>query len=121
MVDPLEINFAISAHSSWKLRLKHALETKQFESDAESVAADDLCKFGMWLNSLDLEEVNLDHFSRVKSLHAEFHAIAAELVKIATAPDDLGADPSKLLEGAFSECSAKLTDALMAWKQSLVA
>lgn len=119
MVDPLEINLAVTAHAAWKLRLKHAVEIKQFDMDADSVAMDDLCKFGKWLNSLDLEEIDLDHFNRVKSLHAEFHAIAAEVVRLATGPGDTEAEQHRLLDGAFSECSAKLTDAMMVWRQSL--
>ncbi len=58
-------------------------------------------------------------YETVKKLHAEFHRCAADTLGKALKGDRAGYDSDMGLSGRFSETSAKLTSAMMAWKKRI--
>lgn len=111
---------AIAAHATWKRRLKTAADTAQSDASPQAVAADNQCEFGKWLYStgskLSSAEKGSD-FDNVKKLHAEFHQCAAHTLGKALKRDKAGYDRDMSLSGSFTSASAKLTEAMMAWKK----
>lgn len=113
---------AIAAHATWKRRLKTAADTGQSEANPQAVAVDNQCEFGKWLYSagtkLSAAEKGSD-FDTVKKLHAEFHQCAAHTLGKALKRDKAGYDGDMSLNGSFTNASARLTAAMMAWKKRL--
>jgi hypothetical protein len=113
---------AIAAHATWKRRLKTAADTGQSDANPQSAAADNQCEFGKWLYSsgtkLSSAEKGSD-FDNVKKLHAQFHQCAAHTLGKALKRDKAGYDGDMSLNGSFTSASAKLTEAMMAWKKRL--
>lgn len=113
------ITSGIGAHGAWKLRLKTAIATGQFDQDAATVACDDKCGFGQWLygESISPETRAGMPYQVIRRLHAEFHTCAARVVRHATGGHTQEA--RALLEGEYTERSEKLGRALVKWKREL--
>lgn len=113
---------AIAAHGGWKRRLKTASETGQSEITLQTAAADNQCEFGKWLYStgvkLSAAEKGPD-FELVRKLHADFHQCAAQTLGKALKRDQAGYERDVSLNGSFTGASAKLTEAVMAWKKHI--
>lgn len=113
---------AIAAHATWKRRLKAAADTGQSDASPQAVAVDNQCEFGKWLYSdgtkLSPAEKGAD-FENVKRLHAQFHQCAAHTLGKALKRDKAGYEGDMSLNGSFTSASAKLTEAMMAWKKRL--
>jgi len=78
-----KIDAAIKAHLAWFERLKSAIATGKSDFNPPTVAMDNQCEFGKWLYS-DLKAVcDQAKYDRIKSLHANFHKKAAEILKLA--------------------------------------
>lgn len=120
MSDPSELNKAIKAHSTWKVRLRDAIENGSSEFSPSQVRNNDICEFGKWLNSLPHAEKALVDYQNIQPLHQQFHAEAAKVLELAisgqkekahTALTDIGSN--------FVYTSAKLINALSDWKKKL--
>lgn len=111
-----QINNAISAHSSWKIKLRTAVNKGKSEHSIDDVRCDDKCAFGKWLHGSEIDEPTRSGvpYSVIKRLHAEFHVCAADVLKMATTGDAPGADA--LLDGDFSARSEKLVRGLCKWR-----
>lgn len=113
------IRSAIAAHGRWKARLKTAIDTGKIDIPVEVVEADDQCAFGEWLKSLagTPEAQNSPHYSKCKELHAQFHKVAAKVVRLALAGNVKEAEQMMANGGQNSITSAALTRAMMDWEQ----
>jgi hypothetical protein len=113
---------AIAAHATWKRRLKTAAETGQSEVTPQTAAVDHQCDFGKWLQGagakLSAAEKGSD-FELVRKLHADFHRCAGNTLDKALKRDQAGYERDMTLNGSFTGASAKLTEAMMAWKKRL--
>lgn len=111
-----QINNAIGAHGSWKIKLRTAVNKGQSEHSVEDVRCDDKCAFGKWLHGTEIDAQTRSGapFNVIKRLHAEFHVCAADVLKKATTGDIPGA--SELLDGDFAARSEKLVRGLRKWK-----
>ncbi|MFN3347495.1 CZB domain-containing protein [Pseudorhodoplanes sp.] len=113
---------AIAAHATWKRRLKTAAETGQSDVNPQTVAVDNQCEFGKWLYSATISPSDKGtDFDTVKKLHAQFHQCAAQTLSKALRRDKAGYESDMSLTGSFTSASAKLTEAMMAWKRRLAA
>lgn len=113
---------AIGAHGAWKRRLKTAVDTRQSDIDPQAAAVDNSCEFGKWLYGSAMQlppTAKGTDYETVKKLHAEFHRCAADTLGKALKGDRAGYDSDMGLSGRFSETSAKLTSAMMAWKKRI--
>jgi hypothetical protein len=119
MVDVDKITKFIAAHAKWKHQLKTAIDTAQSNQTADDVAHEDRCEFGLWLLSLPKEDQNTAQWQKVRSLHADFHKAAADVLAMALAGKKDDANAEMAFGGNFAKVSANLTVAMTEWKQSL--
>ena len=114
-----QINNAIGAHGAWKLRLRSAISSGRGDINAITAGRDDLCEFGKWLNSsdIDAETRNGMPYQVVRRLHTEFHRTAGRVLALVEARH---VDAAKdCMSGEFTERSEKLVRAMMKWKGQL--
>ncbi|HAP35236.1 MAG TPA: hypothetical protein DCQ28_04580 [Bacteroidetes bacterium] len=119
MVTKEAIDAALSAHAQWKKRLQDAATNGQSDFEVEIVKKDNECQFGKWLSSLSQEEKNSEDYQKIKTVHAEFHTIAGEILKLAISGQKT--DAMKMLEfgGQYGVSTGKLVLALNSWKSKL--
>ena len=113
------IDAALAAHSQWKKRLQDAIENGKSEFKPEVVKTDNACQFGQWLYSLPTQVQKTSDFIKVKQLHADFHAIAGEILNLAiTGKKEIARE--KIESGKeYSHATGKLVLALQSWKDKL--
>jgi len=111
-----EINLAdaVQAHIHWKLRLENYVNGKSDEAlDPLVIARDDQCDLGKWINGPGLQAFHDNkEFLQLRDNHAQFHYLAANVVKHVQDKDTAGAHA--LLTGQYAAIShkvvAELTD-----------
>lgn len=121
MADKAEIDKAIGAHGQWKNRLRQAIDTGKIDVAVETIQVDNQCVFGKWLYgpTFTAMDKTSTHYKTVKELHATFHKTAAKVVALALAGNKADAEKMMSSGGDYSSISAKLTAAMMEWKDSL--
>lgn len=121
MADKAEIDKAIGAHGMWKSRLRQAVDTGKFDTPVETVRADDQCAFGKWLYGPTLTNTDKASplYKTVHELHAEFHKMAARVAEHALAGNKGAAESLLSSSGEYALISAKLTQAMVNWKNKL--
>lgn len=114
-----EIDKAIGAHGMWKSRLKMTIESSRIDTPVETIRRDDQCDFGKWLHGSTLTAADkaTKHYKTVTELHAEFHQTAARVVELALTGRKSEAETMMILGGEYAVISAKLTQAMMNWKE----
>lgn len=115
-----EINDAIGAHGTWKLKLRTAITMGKSDVEPTTVRCDDRCALGRWLygSSVEAPTRSGKPYQVVRRLHAEFHQSAATVLEDALAGRK--AQAGQILEGEFKERSEKLVRALTKWKGELL-
>ena len=119
MVTKEAIDAALLAHGQWKKRLQDAISTGQSEFKAVDVKRDDACQFGKWLYGLPQEDKNSEHYQTVKSLHADFHKAAGEVLELAIAGKKQEALKKLEYDSQYGIAAGKLVVALQLWKAKL--
>lgn len=116
-----EINKAIAAHGMWKARLQEGIRTGKLDLDIESVRSDHRCAFGTWLDgpTLSAADRGSEHFVKIKTLHAEFHQVAARIAECVQQNRISEAERLMGINGQYADISSRLTSAMMAWKKAL--
>jgi len=111
-----QINNAIGAHGSWKIKLRTAIRNGKSELSIDDIRCDSNCAFGKWIHGTDIDAPtrNGAPYKVIKRLHAEFHVCAANVMQMATSGKTEAA--TNLLEGEFSAKSVKLVRGLNKWK-----
>ena len=114
-----EIDKAIGAHGLWKSRLKMTIESSRIDTPVETIRRDDQSDFGKWLHgsTLTASDKATNHYKTVTGLHAEFHKTAARVVELALTGRKSEAETMMVLGGEYAVISAKLTHAMMNWKE----
>ena len=115
-----QINNAIGAHGSWKLKLRVAMSTGASEIDPDRACRDDKCPFGRWIHGNEIDAVTKQGkpYQVVRRLHAEFHQTAANVLRHAITARKTKAE--EIFAGEFAERSDKLVRALAKWKGELL-
>jgi len=115
-----EIGMAITAHESWKSKLRDAIATGHSESTPEKVSLDDNCGFGKWLNHrVDPEVKSSAYYQKVLGLHAQFHKAAGHILGLALDGQKNEATQLMGISSDFTKCSSSLTRILQEWQQDL--
>ncbi len=116
-----QINDALIAHGSWKIKLRTAVSKGKSEHSVDDVRCDNKCEFGKWLYGpeIDSETRASVPYTVIKRLHAEFHICAADVLYKALTNDTTGA--AYILEDEFMNRSEKLVLALRKWKSEAAA
>lgn len=113
------LDHAIVAHSKWKLRLREAIDTGKSSWQVREVRGDKSCEFGQWLAALPLTQKFATRAEKVRSLHAEFHVLAAEVLETALVGRKAEASGLIALGSRFSVVSSDLVMAITAWQEDL--
>lgn len=119
MIMTEKLDHAIVAHSKWKLRLREAIDTGKSSWQVQEVRHDRGCEFGQWLAALPLTQKFAAHAEKVRSLHAEFHVLAAEVLETALVGRKVEASALMALGSRFSVVSSDLVMAIIAWQEDL--
>jgi hypothetical protein len=109
---------AIASHAKWKYRLMEAIDTGQSEWRVNDVRTDHECNFGKWLAELPLSERLSENYKKVRTLHAEFHGLAADVLELALAGRKDEATAAMAMRSRFATVSSSLTMAVIAWKDA---
>jgi hypothetical protein len=113
------IDAALTAHAQWKKRLQDAISTGQSEFKPEVVKTDNACQFGQWLYSMSSQETKSEDYIKVKTLHANFHKIAGEILQLGLSGQKDEALKKLEVGGEYGSATGKLVLALQAWKAKL--
>lgn len=116
---PAEIDKAITAHALWKARLRIAIDTGTSEWGVRDISPDNLCAFGQWLHSLPANEKATERWKTVQVLHAQFHLIASQVMRLALDRHKEEAIEAMKSRSQFASVSSRLTQAMLDWKKSL--
>ncbi len=115
-----EIDMAITAHASWKQKLRHAIDTGECGSTPEKVKMDNNCAFGKWLHErIEPSAKTSDYYTKTVSLHAEFHKHAGHILELALAGNKTEATGLMGLDSGFTKNSGQLTRILKEWQTTL--
>lgn len=109
----LDFMSAIEAHVRWKIRLEAYIGGSLGETlDAGTVERDDQCALGKWIHgSGGARHAEHPAFEELKSIHAEFHHNAADVIRLVDAGKR--EDARKLLnQGAYATCSQRIKSKL---------
>lgn len=97
----------IGAHVMWKQRLTAFLAGDSEEKlDPATIQLDDRCALGKWIYGDGASMSALPGYEEVRSLHAQFHRNAAEVVSLHLAGRT--AEAETLLQGEYSKLSERL-------------
>jgi hypothetical protein len=114
-----QINAAILAHDEWKARLLAAIDSGSSEFQPDAVRADNLCPFGQWFESVEPELRDSLHYERVRTLHAQFHEAAADVLALALSGRGPQALTSLEFGSEFVRASVLLVDELEFWREEM--
>ncbi len=112
-----EIKNAVGTHGMWKKKLKSAISSGRIDVQVSTIKADNQCSFGKWLHGPTITEKqkSSNHYRNVRELHAVFHEKASKVAQLAISGNKAAATKMLEVNGEFSEASAALTTAMLAW------
>jgi methyl-accepting chemotaxis protein len=110
------IRQALTAHSSWKTRLRAAIHSGKLDVPVGTVKADNQCAFGKWLYGLERTAGrHTGEYRVVQQLHAQFHEEAAKVAQFAMSGQKQAAERAMGPSGDFNRVSSALIGALTKW------
>lgn len=94
----------IMAHIAWKQRLLKYIGGDRSENlDPAIVSLDNQCVLGKWIYGEGCQYHDLEEYSKVRSAHASFHALAAQVIRLC---DTGGLNEARhLLDHEYSQTS----------------
>ncbi|MGA7179897.1 MAG: CZB domain-containing protein [Thiobacillaceae bacterium] len=103
----------IGTHVLWKKRLLALLDgTSQETLDPESISVDNNCALGKWIYGDGQSYASASTFETVRSMHAEFHRLAAQVVSLHKAGKKDEAE--YVLQHEYSKLSERLKHRILA-------
>jgi len=108
----IDLSKAVEAHIHWKLRLQKYLDGNSSETlDPMVICRDDQCELGKWIHGPAMKHFyEMDEFHELRADHAQFHYVAANVVKGVQEDDRPAAEA--LLKGEYAHISHKVVIAL---------
>jgi hypothetical protein len=107
-----DIAEALRAHGAWKMRFRDFLAGR-IGLEIATVGDSGACAFGQWLRGDGGRLLPADDFARIDEAHAEFHRVAAEVIRKVKAQEIAGARSDLAPDGAFSVASEALHDLML--------
>ena len=108
------VTAAIDTHHKWLARLSDAVESGVSEYDIATVALEDQCSIGIWLQNADPELRVSPLYAITRARHAVFHRSAAKLLSLALKRDPR-AQASLAPGGDFRKVASLMLRALEDW------
>ena len=91
----MNIDDAIRAHSSWKIKLSRYLSGHGEDIDISKLSVDNVCDLGQWIHSNDSVLSRYENLNKLREEHKKFHKIASDIAKKKSKNEN--ADVEKLL------------------------
>lgn len=106
--DEINIHEAMNAHVNWKVRLQKYIDGKSDEQlDPMLVCRDDQCSLGKWIHGPATKHFHADKaFHTLRSDHAQFHYVAANVIRYMQEGDKAGAEA--LMKGEYAKVSHRV-------------
>lgn len=116
-----ELQSAITMHSMWKAKLDECTETGIFDMLPDMVEKDNECFFGKWLygNKISPDIRSSAEYKRVQEIHARFHQVAAEVVRLSLSGERNKAQEIMSPTGQYTLVTNELVNQLFAWAEKL--
>lgn len=110
--DEIDLVDAVEAHINWKVRLQSYMDGKSDEKlDPMTICRDDQCKLGKWIHGPALSHFHaFEPFHELRADHAQFHYVAANVVKNVQTNDRAAAE--EIFKGEYQKVSHKVVMAL---------
>lgn len=110
----MKFDDAIAAHSQWKVKLRMYISGTGEKHDPNVVCKDNLCALGKWIYGEGAKYKTDPLFEPLRISHAEFHKVAAEVIRKVDAKDKTGAET--LLNGQYTTVSSQVVTAIIKMK-----
>lgn len=114
----MDMDQAIMAHVSWKQRFRDHLDGK-LKLDAAIVQRPDLCELGEWLVEEEKRYQAMPEFGVVKQRHAEFHKMAAEVLRTSVGQSHEQAAKLIAWNSAYGTATSACVSALVSLRDKL--
>jgi hypothetical protein len=116
----MDLDQALAMHTGWRSRLRAFLRGGSERLDPALVRRDDRCDLGQWLHGAGRREADESAWQSLVAEHAQFHAVAAEIVELAVAgQQDLAAARLDEEEGAFARATLGVVKAIATIKAKM--
>jgi hypothetical protein len=112
----MDFDHAIAAHAAWKSKLANYLKNPDHSIQPDDVALDDQCELGKWIAGEGKQFAKLPEYAGVKSDHARFHRVAANIVMRANAGQKVSEEVVLGAKSEFASASSSVVRAIMALK-----
>ncbi len=115
----MDFDHAIAAHSAWKSKLANYLKKPDRSLRAADIAAENACELGKWIAGEGKQFARLPEYSTVKSEHARFHKVAANVVERAKAGQHVEEEVALGAKSEFGTVSNAVVRAIVALKSKV--
>lgn len=110
---------AISAHAKWKMKLSSYISKPDQSLQNSVVGADNQCDLGKWLYGEGQQYSRLPEYTKLVSDHAEFHKLAAEIVRNADSGHKVMDEIALGSKSKFASVSSAIVLSLKAMKSKI--
>ncbi len=110
---------AIRAHERWKAMLTTYLKNPDGAIDAGQLEADDKCELGQWIHGEGAKHFALPEYAALRTVHADFHRVAAKVVRSANLAPIANADAMLRPTSDYGAASASVVDSIKALARKL--
>jgi hypothetical protein len=107
---------AITAHSRWKSKLSAYIKKPDRSLSASEVALDNKCDLGQWIHGEGAKYATLPEFQNLRSEHARFHKVAAEVIRKAESGKDVSEEVCIGAKSEFTSATAAVVNSIVALK-----
>jgi hypothetical protein len=77
----MNFDAAIRAHTQWKARLAGYANNPDHSIDPDQLGRDNCCELGKWIYAEGKRFTHMPELTALKATHAEFHRLAAAVVR----------------------------------------
>ena len=115
----MDFDQAIAAHAAWKNKLSKYLANPDQSLQPAEIALDNRCELGKWIAGEGQKFASLSEYSSVKSNHARFHKVAADIVQRANAGQEVSEEVVLGAKNEFGAASSAVVRSIMALKSKV--
>lgn len=108
----MDFDEAIVAHTQWRGRLQSYLQKRDGSLNANDVALDDKCGLGHWIHGEGSKYTSLPEFATLRSEHAHFHKLAADLIRRADHGEKLDQEIAFNAKSEFNTVTSKVINSI---------
>jgi hypothetical protein len=115
----MDFDQAIAAHAAWKGKLSQYLAKPDKSLQPSEIALDNRCDLGKWIAGEGKQYAKIREYEAVKSSHAQFHKVAADIVQRANSGKAVAEEVALGAKSEFATASSAVVRAIMALKSKI--